>query len=76
LGYGVEELQLEWIESDEYMVGNYLYRYMYSYPTRQSYGIMMVGYDLINNKKVLIHSSEGTPSITSLAKGPILTYWT
>lgn len=45
----------------DYRVGDYFYYYNYNYPTRQSYGIAIVGYDIEKKQKVAIFDGEGYP---------------
>ena len=48
-------------EDPYYKVGDYFYYYKYSYPSRQYYGIAMVGYDIEKRQKVGIYDGEGRP---------------
>ena len=51
------------IDNDKYRVGDFFFRYNYNYPTRQSYGLCAVGYDLKNDKKIPIIDGEGVIDI-------------
>tara|TARA_B100000902_G_scaffold337742_1_gene338846 strand:+ start:488 stop:1519 length:1032 start_codon:yes stop_codon:yes gene_type:complete len=51
------------IDDDKYRIGDFFFRYNYHNPSRQSYGLCTVGYDLKKNNKTLICDGEGAPDI-------------